>query len=567
MAKGPLAFLEPLSSSLASRTQKYIYSGLALPNGSAECVQNCSCASENETQCVCPCPQSSELNFMAAFASISYLLFFIASIQLILCMVHDALQDEKQLLRWRNAFRATVHKCLLGAVVAATGTRAIYFTVQLYIPEEWADIILNLYYPALITALSLLICFWAEVFYHSLPPDGHDFLKKHKYFVALILFNILVYLLLVADVIATPLVKNEQEQARKSGIIGSIFAFFLLVTLVGFLHLAIRLFFRPDWRPLFFQIRVCKINLKQQAFSIAGIISNAVMQSLVISLLVFNMVSHFQQVDQYILYVGAIVIRVTELCIPVWFCCSLWNYRQPKRLWILNPSLLLQRLEQNVRGDTERGVLVESNSSTTSDYGTFSHTAEEDPSCREPLVSEEGCCWVCQDEGDPSDIFYPCKCRLHQKCLKEWVTTRVSNVNISRRDCFKCQVCGEQYRTKKHHCGCFPSIEKRYWLRVVLVLLILVLSTLAATCIGVFSDLHTNAKIAAICTIAVFNVVLLKISGFGLMWAYRRSKVKAVDIMGAPVPRRQGHQQHSVACSVRTGRDLARSYQVTFEVH
>ena len=51
-----------------------------------------------------------------------------------------------------------------------------------------------------------------KVFYHSLPPDGHDFLKKHKYFVALILFNILVYLLLVADVIATPLVKNEQEQ-------------------------------------------------------------------------------------------------------------------------------------------------------------------------------------------------------------------------------------------------------------------------------------------------------------------------------------------------------------------
>ena len=35
---------------------------------------------------------------------------------------------------------------------------------------------------------------------------------------------------------------------------------------------------------------------------------------------------------------------------------------------------MLQRLEQNVRGDTERGVLVESNSSTTSDYGTFSHS-------------------------------------------------------------------------------------------------------------------------------------------------------------------------------------------------
>ena len=36
--------------------------------------------------------------------------------------------------------------------------------------------------------------------------------------------------------------------------------------------------------------------------------------------------------------------------------------------------------------------------------------------------SEEGCCWVCQGViEDNSDLFYPCNCKLHKKCIKEWV--------------------------------------------------------------------------------------------------------------------------------------------------
>lgn len=56
-------------------------------------------------------------------------------------------------------------------------------------------------------------------------------------------FNVIVCMLLLADIIATPLI-SEQEQIQMSGIVGTIFAFFQFVTLVGFLHFAIRLFFR-----------------------------------------------------------------------------------------------------------------------------------------------------------------------------------------------------------------------------------------------------------------------------------------------------------------------------------
>ena len=51
-------------------------------------------------------------------------------------------------------------------------------------------------------------------------------------------------------------------------------------------------------------------------------------QSLIICLLVFNMVSRFLPVAHYSLYVSAIIIQVPELGMPLWFCCSLWNFKQ-----------------------------------------------------------------------------------------------------------------------------------------------------------------------------------------------------------------------------------------------
>ncbi len=51
-------------------------------------------------------------------------------------MVYDALSDDKPDSRLKKAFRVTMQKCLLGAVIWATGTRAIYFTIQV---SGWID--------------------------------------------------------------------------------------------------------------------------------------------------------------------------------------------------------------------------------------------------------------------------------------------------------------------------------------------------------------------------------------------------------------------------------------------
>lgn len=47
-------------------------------------------------------------------------------------MISDSLVDPaaSQEDKWKKAFRITIQKCILGTVIAATGTRAIYFTVQ-----------------------------------------------------------------------------------------------------------------------------------------------------------------------------------------------------------------------------------------------------------------------------------------------------------------------------------------------------------------------------------------------------------------------------------------------------
>ena len=91
--------------------------------------------------------------------------------------------------------------------------------------------------------MNLSPLFFIQYFYHSSPVDGRHFLRKYKYSVSFLLFNVIVYLLLIAGIIATPLV-NDQEQLQMTGIISTIFAFLLFTTLVGFLHFAIRLFFR-----------------------------------------------------------------------------------------------------------------------------------------------------------------------------------------------------------------------------------------------------------------------------------------------------------------------------------
>jgi len=34
---------------------------------------------------------------------------------------------------------------------------------------------------------------------------------------------------------------------------------------------------------------------------------------------------------------------------------------------------------------------------------------------------EDSCCWVCLEKDNVQDLFYPCNCKLHRKCIKQWI--------------------------------------------------------------------------------------------------------------------------------------------------
>ena len=51
-------------------------------------------------------------------------------------------------------------------------------------------------------------------------------------------------------------------------------------------------------------------------------------QCLIIALLLLNLASRFNVVNSHSVYTGNMVIHVIELGLPIWFCCTLWNFKR-----------------------------------------------------------------------------------------------------------------------------------------------------------------------------------------------------------------------------------------------
>eukprot|EP00731_Ephydatia_muelleri_P030731 Em0022g245a len=499
-----------------------------------------SCTGECTTgMCVCKVwSTGGNCGYIAAFASISYLLFAVATVQLILCMVNDGLKESQ--LKCKRAFSINTQKCLLGTVMAATGTRAIYFTLQYArIPDEWGDVILTLYYPVLLTGLSMLVSFWAESYYTSVG----NFLQCHKYSLALVIFNVLVYLLFVADIIATPiLADNEQEQLRKSDIIGSLFAVFFIMFLAGFLHFAIRLFFRPDWQHL----DVPKINFRQQFCSCFGVVSHALQcrvttntwrlrEVFIILFLLFNLVSQFLPVNIESHLAGSLVVRIIELGLPVWFCCSLWNYKHPNNLWILNPQLLLDRvnLGTNTEGrapDTEETTPLCPSGSTKS-YGAFGLENSGDTSS-----GSSEACWICLDETDKKNLLQFCKCSsvAHQDCLQKWLFRRVSDTDVTEEECLRCQACREKYSSQP---DIWVTLSKLAGYKCLLgfsaLLVGLALSGLGIAAVVMWVE-NVTVRYFTVSIIILTDLIFLKCTCYILFRICRSTKFIGLKIIGKP---------------------------------
>jgi hypothetical protein len=210
---------------------------------------------------------------------------------------------------------------------------------------------------------------------------------------------------------------------------------------------------------------------------------------------------------------------------------------RPASLWILNPGLLIQRLEL---GGTERERLVRNKDrDSVPTYGTI-----------ERSQSEDGYCWVCHDTAPTTDLIRPCRCQLHRSCIQRWVAHRASNPEVSRKEALKCQVCREKYFTKNRRCRCLPQgLSRKHWVQVAALLVFLLLTALASFYVLVYAHLSSSVKMAIVVVLAFIDAALLKLLGCGLLWLGRRHRAIVGEITNRPSDLPFAHDNHHTPSS------------------
>ncbi|XP_065885390.1 uncharacterized protein [Dysidea avara] len=456
----------------------------------------CACQFEFSGQ-ACENPN---LSYLVSFACVFFLLFVIATIQLVLCMLFDSRKSGRPGLR--NAFRVTTQKILYGIVIGAAGTRGIYFTVQEYIPSQWGDLLLSLYYPALITGFSLLMCHWAESFQNSelMCVTRHQYLNKYS--VAFVLFNMFVYSLWVAEVISTLLMKSSLQE-RQANIFNVVFAFLMLLTLLGFACIGVKLFLQKRSNDKMI------VNSKQQKHSVVGLVTQTLLQGLVVILLLYDVFSHLYHNEVTDNVTIRIMIHVLEFGVALWFSCALWNIKKPDALWVLNPELVLHMSPVKEKQPN---------------YGTISARAEDR-------------CFICLDKDPDEDLIFPCKCRgelgvVHPSCLQKFYITLISSKNPSEP--LRCRICKHKYKIETPGFWLIlsvPSVYRRLIIQALILFVILGISVViiyfSAVCIP-----PVAAKFFVICITIVIDLVILQIAGYNWWSYYKKIQAASVRIDG-----------------------------------
>ena len=113
---------------------------------------------------------------------------------------------------------------------------------------------------------------------------------------------------------------------------------------------------------------------------------------------------------------------------------------------------------------THQMALIGSSISSLSLFVSGAISSDGDSVSRISLLGDEGCCWVCQGNDDPSDLFYPCNCQLHRKCIKQWVAkVRVYSWSYTARHSFSFHCRELQIPTSLRKSTCVVKfVESRY---------------------------------------------------------------------------------------------------------
>ncbi|XP_065068749.1 uncharacterized protein LOC135694036 isoform X2 [Rhopilema esculentum] len=496
------------------------------------CPENCSghgiCSVMNNGTCVCEvqftggsCGHSNK-SFFIPFGVVFYLVCLTSFTQLVLCIRAEF--QKLGTVHIANAFRLTVQKLLYVFVIIATGSRAVYFTVQDYIPEPWKHSLLSSYYPFIISGYSIIICFWAEIFHVGEHPADQRFLTKS--YVACAIFNVLVYMLLFAQFISSKLT-NIELKAHLTEVFNGLFAFLMFVVLVFFLIYGVEIFCKLKGKFTKTTSFETQINSNMVFQSRIGIIAQGLLQLATTVFLLIDVIGSSWKESVAIgdRNIVEIVFRVLELGVALWFPCVLWNVHKPEELWLLNPAKLLHRRKAK---QTEASSLLNEKSKG---YDTFQSNDSDDLA----KVDLEENCWICYDttRTDVGQLISPCNCKgdtsiVHEGCLKKWLLESLHDLEESPT----CKICKAQYNVHETSAWYSFVLHKRACLQSCLIISLIVFAPVA-TGLSLHLLKMDFVKIIAIGGLMLFEYLCFRLLGVNIFSTLRRARIQAFRILDA----------------------------------
>ncbi|XP_063606356.1 uncharacterized protein LOC134781202 isoform X2 [Penaeus indicus] len=491
------------------RMTNYTNSCQANCSGRGECLNGtCFCLVQYEGD-TCRDPN---LAYFISFATVFYLIAAVSLAQLVVCVRSEYTKLKTPSLR--RACRVTTQKMLYVITFVAATLRGAYFSSPANMDLNIAPSFMSAFYPIILTAGSLIVCFWAEAFHlRDIRCERPRFLSKS--FCGFLTFNIVTYSLLVAEIILTRWTTTPEERSFLTHVFNGCYAILLFIVVVFFLIYGVEVYFKvvgeftglaPPHRG------IDQSQLHQSRF---GLVFQACMLMITVCFLFSDVLGELWKNRVPLMSRNAydIIFRVVELGVALWFPCVLWNSMSPEQLWILNPKKILKKLD--IERTLELGQSVKPRTDATSDGG-----AE---------------CWICYDteRTDAGPLIQPCDCRgdvgaVHHNCLRKWLMECAENSSEN----LSCKVCGAVYQLERGRAWWIgQGFTTRHWLQTASLVTVMC-GTIAGTwaVVQMYESAYIRSLAAGVTLLVIY--VCLRFLGFNTFSAYQRARYSAVKILG-----------------------------------
>ncbi|XP_061380528.1 uncharacterized protein LOC116775055 isoform X2 [Danaus plexippus] len=504
------------------------------------------------------------LPYHACIGGVFLMVAFVCAVQLTVCVVTEYKRLKAPTIL--RACKVTTQKMLYFVAFLASFIRGAYFVSPSAFQEGWATSLLSAYYPLMISGSSLIVCFWAEVFHlRDIRWERPRFLSKT--FLAFATFNVIIYTLLAAEVLATNVADTTAEKKNfYQHVFNGCYAVLLFIVVIFFLLYGVEVYFKLRGEFLK-ETKVCTIilprpgpstaaegddvqdtlvakqgvqtdlsdgdgsidprsvNLSQLHQSRLGLVSQALMLILIAGFLASETLSEFWKTKVPVVSRNwhDLVFRLAEIGVALWFPCVLWNCMAPERLWLLNPRRLLAR---------------QLDDASLADLLANKRPADAKNVETDSLVGSVGShrdCWICYDSSRQEPLITPCRCTgdvaaVHHDCLSRWLVE-----SAATPDGLKCKVCNTPYIVQEtNRVEWERGFTATHWVRTGLCVMAMCGAGGAAWVLVQLFPAPVPRVLAAGAALLICYVAIRFLS-VNTVTAYQRAKVSSLRILTEPV--------------------------------